>query len=185
MCSCNRLLGLLFLACFIFVNRGIGPPLCFSRLWKSVQVTEPLDQHQKIRHLAQKTAYTILLKVTTSIPPFKKANTGMNDRAAAPWWSNRRMTFPSPNLQKRHGSSGAVVAPDYSTAWWCWFRRIFVSAGNAGLLKGSGGLKKKEKKENWNLHSLFFLSPPPPPFNPPSAPTPPPPSPSLPLLLLM
>lgn len=28
-------------------------PAVFPQLWKSVQVTEPLDQHQKIRHLAQ------------------------------------------------------------------------------------------------------------------------------------
>lgn len=34
-------------------------------LWKSVQVTQPLDQHQEIRHLAQN-AHTILLKVMTS-----------------------------------------------------------------------------------------------------------------------
>lgn len=37
----------------IFKNLVIGPR-CFPKLWKSVQVTEPLDQHQKIRHLAQK-----------------------------------------------------------------------------------------------------------------------------------
>ena len=54
-----------------FKNLVFGPR-CFPQLWKSVQVTEPLDQHQKIRHLAQKIAHTILLKVMTSILPLKK-----------------------------------------------------------------------------------------------------------------
>lgn len=118
-----RLLGLLLFLSF-FLNLVIGPR-CFPRLWKSVQVTEPLDQHQKIRHLAQKTAYTILLKVMTSILPLKKTNTGMNDWAAVSWWSNRWMKFPSPNLQKRHGSSDAL-APDYATTW-CWLKDICLS----------------------------------------------------------
>lgn len=116
MSSINRLLEL--------KNLVIGPR-CFPRLWKSVQVTEPLDQHQEIRHLAQETANTILLKVMTSILPVKKTNTGMNDWAAASRWSNWWMKFPSPNLQKRHGSSGAPV-PDYSTAW-CLLKDICLS----------------------------------------------------------
>lgn len=55
------------------------------RLWKSVQVTDPLDQDQKIRHLAQKkeklreTAEAILFKVMTSVPPLKTTNTCMNE----------------------------------------------------------------------------------------------------------
>lgn len=128
-------------------------PCCFARLWKSVQVTEPLDQHQKIRHLAQKTAYTILLKVMTSILPLKKTNTGMNEWAAASRRSNRRMKFPSPNLQKRHGSSDAP-APDYSTpAAMMLLKDICLSWEKNRLKKGSGGFPKKKE----NLHSLFFF----------------------------
>lgn len=56
-------------------------PAAFPQLWKSVQVTQPLDQHQKIRHLVQrrkeKNAHTILLKVMTSVL-LKNTNTGMN-----------------------------------------------------------------------------------------------------------
>lgn len=52
-------------ACDVFIKIGFSikkkknlviGPRCFPRLWKSVQVTEPLDQHQKIRHLAQKSS---------------------------------------------------------------------------------------------------------------------------------
>lgn len=35
------------------LKSGQLAPAVFPQLWKSVQVTEPLDQHQKIRHLAQ------------------------------------------------------------------------------------------------------------------------------------
>lgn len=50
-----------------------------------MQVTDPLDQDQKIRHLAQKDGKTneaaevILFKVITSVPLLKNTNTGMND----------------------------------------------------------------------------------------------------------
>lgn len=68
-------------------------PAVFPQLWKSVQVTEPLDQHQKIRHLAQEEekptknkpgVHTILLKVIfTSVLCLKITKTGMDDWTAA------------------------------------------------------------------------------------------------------
>lgn len=110
--------------------------------------------HKKGKEKKKPDVHTILSKVMTSVLCLKITKTGMDDWTTASRWSNRWMRFPSPNLQERHGSSGAP-APDYST--------------NALLLKdtclsckrwsvwGERWVTRTKKKEKWNLHSLFPL----------------------------
>lgn len=75
----------------------------------------------------------------------------MNDWAAASRWSNWWMKFPSPNLQKRHGSSDAL-APDYSTTW-CLLKGVYSS-----WRRWSGERERRvKKKEKRNFQSPLFL----------------------------
>lgn len=98
-------------------------PCCFStameiRAGHRAPRPTPEDQTscsgRRKTHKNKPGVHTILLKVMTSVLCLKITKTGMDDWTAASGWSNRWMRFPSPNLQKRHGSSGAS-APHYST----------------------------------------------------------------------
>lgn len=98
--------------------------------------------------------HTILLKVMTSVLCLKITKTGMDDWTAASRWSNRRMRFPSPNLQKRHGSSSAP-APDYSTNAMLLLKDTCLSCKYWPAWGERWVKRKKKKKEKWNFHSLL------------------------------
>lgn len=148
---------------------GNWPPLLLPRLWKSVQVTEPLDQHQKIRHLAQKTAYLILLKSDDKCSSPLKTN--KPNKHGHEWLSSSFLTIKLVDEISQSKSA--------DEAWFqrCSGARLFhnvmllkdicLSLETRVVWRGAVGLyykKKKEKKrKKLNLHSpasfLFFVFP--------------------------
>lgn len=119
------------------------PPLFFPSYGNPCRSHSPSTNTRR-SDILLKNAHTILLKVMTSALLKTQTLTWMTEQQQRQNWSNRWIQFPSPNLQKRHGSSEAR-APDYSTTWCS--SKISVRAGEAARLRGSGGLLLKHKNE--------------------------------------